>query len=90
MKQFHHNSGWKKFCYFIEEITEFCKLRVNHDNLLEKCVGAGRGRCFVGDSKARGQLGQAVKGLSVAGCAVNKDAEDLRAREEREGRALPK
>lgn len=36
----------------------------------------GGGRCFVGDSKERGQLGQAVKGLSVAGRAVNKDAED--------------
>lgn len=34
------------------------------------------GRCFVGNSKERGQLGQAVKGLSVAGCAVNKDAAD--------------
>lgn len=37
----------------------------------------GRERCFVLDTKERGQLGQAVKGLSVAVCTVNKDAEDL-------------
>lgn len=46
----------------------------------------GEGRCFVGDSKERGQLGQAVKGLSVAGHAVNKDVEDHgRERQRREG-----
>lgn len=45
----------------------------------------GGGGCFVGHSKERGQLGQAVKGLSVAGRAVNEDAEDHgRARRRRE------
>lgn len=34
MKQSHHGSGWKKFCCFIEEIMQFCKWRINHDNLL--------------------------------------------------------
>jgi len=56
---------------------QFCKWRINHDSRL----GAGRGgrragRCFVEDSKERGQLWQAVKGLSVAGRTVNKGAED--------------
>lgn len=42
--------------------------------------------CVLLGIQKRGQLGQAVKGLSVAGCAVNKDAEDQgRERQRREG-----
>lgn len=36
IKQFHHGSGWKKFCCCIEDIMPPWKWRINHDNLLEE------------------------------------------------------
>lgn len=70
MKQFHHSSGrsfavaLKKYCHSESgELTMTIFLR-------------DRERCFVVDSKERGHLGQAVEGLSVAMCTVNKDAGD--------------
>lgn len=49
------------------------------------------GRCFVVDSEERGQLGQAVKGLSVAVRSVNKDAEGhgREAVKEKKGKCCP-
>lgn len=53
MKPSHHDSGWKKCCYYTGEMMRFCK-KINRYNLL---WGVRRGRCWVGDSKKKGPIG---------------------------------